>query len=98
MPVATGVYTSILCAPGVFSYGEASPERGPIAVVGSETAGNGWGGDTLIVRRQYIAGIQGYSYTGAGNPDNTALASAANYVRKVDPALIPLVFVKSDLT
>lgn len=90
-------YTSVLCGPGIFSYGEATPARGAVAVVPSETAGNGWGGDQLIVRRQYIAGVQGYSFTGTGNPDNTALASASNYVRKVDPALIPLVFITSDL-
>ena len=95
---AAGVYCSILAGPGAFAIGETAPARGAVSVVVSETAGNGAGGDTLIVRRNQIMGVQGYSYVGAavqGGPDNTALALAASHTRKYDAALIPLVFIKS---
>ncbi len=98
MTNAAGVYTSILCAPGIINYGEATPDRGAIATVESETAGGGSGGDTLITRRHYIMNIQGYSYVGTANPDNTALATANKYARKLDQALVPFVFIKSALT
>ena len=98
MPVSSGVYTSIVCAPGLISYGEAEFRRGGFDVVADELAGNGAGGDTVVHRRQYIAAVQGYSYTGAANPDNSALAAHANYVRKYPVEMIPLSIVKTALT
>lgn len=95
MPFTGDVYTSILCAPGVIAYGEGNVDRGTIAVVADEQGGNGFGGDQLIHRRQFIAGPQGYSYVGAANPTNGALKVADNYARVVDAAQIPLVTITS---
>lgn len=98
MTEATGVYTSILCGPGIINYGDAEPEMGRIAVVEDHTGGMGSGGFQLVLRRQFIANVTGYSYTGAANPSDAALVSASNYVRKVNPKLIPFVFLQTDLT
>lgn len=98
MPVDTGVYTSMLCGDAVFAVGDGTPARGPIALVSNELAGTGTGVDTLVARRQFLAGVAGYSWTGSGNPNDDALDDAANYVRKVDTDLLPFVFIRSDLS
>lgn len=96
MPVdEDGVYTSLLCAPGILAYGEATPDNGEVEIAYDPRAGNGMGGSTLITRRQYIMGAYGYSYKGDGNPTNTALETAANYERKYSAKQIPLVFINS---
>ncbi|MFZ4165306.1 major capsid protein [Brevundimonas sp. NPDC058933] len=97
MPEDDGVYTSILSAPGIISYGEAAPKNGAIEVAYDPAAGNGSGGETLYTRRQYIMGIQGYSYTGTANPTNEALAVGTNYARKFDAKVIPFVLVKTSV-
>jgi hypothetical protein len=97
MPVVDGVYTSLLCAPGIIAYGEAVPVNGAIETSYDPAAGMGSGAETLYTRRHYIMGVNGYSYTGTGNPNNTALMDQANYVRKYDAKQIPLVFIKSEI-
>lgn len=96
MPVNAGVYTSVLCANGVFAVADGNPPKGAIAYVNDEKAGNGSGVETLIARRSFIAGVTGYSF-GIGNPTDAQLADDANYARKVDAKLLPFTFIRSNI-
>lgn len=95
LPNAAGVYVSLLAAPGIILHASGAPEGGEIAVVSSETAGNGAGGEQLIHRRVAMQSMFGYSYKGAATDTNAKLATAANYDRVVDDKQIPLVFIES---
>lgn len=95
LPNAGGVYTSILAAPGVLLHASGNPPKGVIGVVSSETAGNGSGGDQLILRRVAMQALFGYSYTGAATDTNAKLETATNYARVVEAEQIPLVFIDS---
>lgn len=93
--IADKVYMSLVCGTGILNLAYGAPERGPIGIQSSETAGNGSGGDQLVHRRVAIQGFGGYSYLGAENSTNAAFATAANYERIVAAEQIPAVFVTS---
>lgn len=95
MPNAAGVYTSILAAPGILLHASGEPPKGRIATVASETAGNGSGGDQLILRRVAMQSVYGYTFTGTATDTNAKLATAGNYGRVVEAEQIPLVFIES---
>ena len=95
LPNAAGVYVSILAAPGIVLHASGDPVGGEIAVVSSETAGNGAGGEQLIHRRVAMQSVFGYSFKGAATDTNAKLAAATAYDRVVDDKQIPLVFIES---
>lgn len=95
LPNTAGVYVSVLAAPGIILHASGTPQGGEIAVVSSETAGMGSGGEQLIHRRVAMQSVFGYSFKGTATDTNVKLATAANYDRVVDDKQIPLVFIES---
>lgn len=78
-------YVSVLYRPGVFGYGEGTPNR-PVATEYDELAGNGAGVETLVERKQWIIHPEGFRWTettvAAESPTVAETELAANWARE----------------
>jgi len=100
MPLSSGVYTSVVCAPGAILAGEGQAKN-PIAVARNEAAGNGSGQETLYNRRQFILHPNGLKFNsssiGLASPTNAEFEEAAQWTQAYARKNIPLAFIKSVL-
>lgn len=113
MPVAGGVYTSILFGRGAFAfggvegaafaYGEGVP-RVPFEVQRVPDAGNGGGQETIWERRTWLLHPFGFTWVEEGaalaefSPTLADLRLAAHWDRVVDRKQAPFAFIKSRAT
>ena len=97
-PVANGNYTTYLFGAGSVAYGEGSPKV-PTAYSRNELAGNGYGMETLTVRREFIFHPRGLRWTSSSmagsSPTNAELATAANWAKAWADKQIPVVKILS---
>jgi len=110
LPVASGVYTSILFGRGAFAFGgvegatfamgEGVP-RVPFEVQRTPEAGNGGGQETIWERRTWLIHPFGFSWVEAGaalaefSPTLADLRLAAHWNRVVNRKQAPFAFIKS---
>ena len=89
----TNVFTSVLFANGVFSWGTGSPKV-PTELKRDADAGGGEGQETIFNRQHWIGQPKGFSCTTtAFNPNNTELAKAESWTRSYDRKQAPIVFL-----
>ncbi len=64
----------------------------------NEKAGNGWGGESVIVRRTDLVNPRGISFIDAdSNPENSDLADATHWMRRFQRKNVNIVFVRSNV-
>lgn len=103
MPVASGVYTSVLFGPGAFGYAVTAPRIAPgTEVENLPSAGNGGGQQVLHSRVNISMHPLGYSWkeasVAAESPTLAELATAGNWDRVAsDRKHVPLAFLKHKL-
>lgn len=93
------VYTSYLCAPGIFGYGSQAVD-GALVSVRDELAGNGSGQETILSRRRYALHPLGMTNktapTNGISQANSELSAAATWDRVMLRKMIPLVAIKTN--
>ncbi len=88
-------YTSYVLGAGAIGY--ASILGSPV-YDRNEKAGNGWGGETVIVRRTDLVNPRGVSFIDAdSNPDNSDLADATHWMRRFKRKNVNIAFVRSNV-
>lgn len=99
LPVASGTdYTTYMFGPGTVAYGEGQPKY-PIAHTRNELAGNGYGQETITVRREFILHPRGLKWTSTSmagsSPTNTELATGSNWAKAWDTKNIKIIKILS---
>ena len=103
LPAVAGVnqtkYTSILFAPGAFSYGESNAPI-PVETDRNALAGTGSGEEYLVSRRQFAVHPRGIKWTDVScagqSPTNAEVALATNWDRVYDRQNIKMAFLQTD--
>ncbi len=92
-------YITALMAPGAVGF--ASLQGAPV-LDRNERVGNGWGQETLIVRRTDLVNPRGLSFVGVtssgvtdNNADNAVLDNAASWIRRWNRKNVGISFIKS---
>ncbi len=92
-PNVLTTYTTIVMAPGAVGF--ASLQGSPV-LDRNELIGNGWGQETLIVRRTDLVNPRGIDFSGsAPNATNAQLDDAASWARKWKQKNVGISFIKS---